>query len=155
MKLVSESTPAQRIRAIIVLSPKGKLVANIHALYPTDGMGRLQVDVFTYGSNAIDRQVGTASGYGYDKFTAALRGLKIDGITLHDHAEATAEAKRTLSQWQKETDQTKRDAIRDRAKKKGINFCNWSRDSNGWAGVYMSPALELLRDLGYQVIDAI
>ena len=79
MKQVRESKAAQSLSVYIVLKGK-RHVATVQAHY---GESRCQVDVWHMDSTPL--QQGSASGYGYDKFTAALSGLTIDGHTLGDH----------------------------------------------------------------------
>lgn len=64
-------------------------------------------------------QAGTASGYGYDKLTAALAGLMIDGHALTDHCGARLKApKGNGGLWP-----------RDAKAPKGYSFANWTRAS--------------------------
>lgn len=64
---------------VVTIHKKGELIGTICAHYPKDGAGRLTVFLHEYGYQ-ITR--GTASGYGYDKLTAAAlceagkKGLK-------------------------------------------------------------------------------
>ena len=55
----------------------------IQVAYPKDGAGILRVFLWDFGNKI---QMGTAGGYGYDKLSAALRGLKFQGITLQDYS---------------------------------------------------------------------
>lgn len=79
---VLETAAAKAISAYVVLNRKGENVAIIRAHF---GNSRVLVNVH---DNKAGFQHGTASGYGYDKFTAALRGLTIDGHELSDHCGA-------------------------------------------------------------------
>ena len=63
-------------------------VATINILYPTDGAGRLRVAVMDHNPSAPTVfQLGSATGYGYDKLAGALDGCKIGGFTLGDHCD--------------------------------------------------------------------
>jgi len=63
-------------------------MARIVVVYPADGAGRLRVAVsdWTQDGDPI-HHVGSASGYGYDKLTAALAGAQIGGIEIGDHSD--------------------------------------------------------------------
>lgn len=78
-KYVRESAAAKSIKAIVIM--KGvRHVATVQAHY---GSSRCLVNVWHCDGTAM--QSGTASGGGYDKFTAALSGLTIDGHVMSDH----------------------------------------------------------------------
>ena len=80
MKQVRESKAAGSLSAWVIM--KGaKEVATVQAHY---GDSRVQVDIYTPEGGLVYQ--GSASGYGYDKFTSALDGAKIGGVTLYDHS---------------------------------------------------------------------
>lgn len=54
----------------------------IQVAYPKDGAGTLRAFLWDFGNEI---QMGTAGGYGYDKLSAALRGMKFNGIVLEDN----------------------------------------------------------------------
>ena len=83
VKLVRESAAGKAISAWIVTNGRGECVAKVQAHFAPSGC--VSVDVFDSGSAVV--QHGRAGGYGYDKLTAALRGLVIAGHTLADHCE--------------------------------------------------------------------
>ncbi len=65
-------------------------VARIVWALPKDGAGPIRVAVYDWGVNGetfTGPQIGTASGYGYDKAAAALAGLTVGGETLGDHCD--------------------------------------------------------------------
>lgn len=181
--------------AWVVLNPKGEHVATITAQYPRDGAGRMYVNVrnvtrsaqqrtadryaATHGKRLIDRdatdaggahlwfQSASAGGYGYDKTTAALAGLIVDGHTLADHCgrvpEAEAAKARLFAGYQKawaahqaagtvDFDQAGWNA---KARKIGARFANWSREAGGYMSLHFESGLDRLRTLGYTVIDAL
>lgn len=135
-KYVRETAPAKSVSATVIM--KGaRHVATVQAHY---GSSRVLVNVwqeseayrksFTKAHNApttdseLDRaayelfafQQGTASGYGYDKFAAALSGLIIDGHTMGNHCEF----------WRKPP--KGRATFPETAKApKGWSFANWTR----------------------------
>lgn len=73
-------TPAARALSAYVVFKGADLVAKVLAAH---GQSRVLVEVI--GGGKV--QTGKASGYGYDKFTAALAGLVIDGHVMADHCE--------------------------------------------------------------------
>ena len=65
-------------------------IARIVVVYPIDGAGRLRCAVTDWGLSAqgeASHYYGSASGYGYDKLTAALQGATIGGIEIGDHSD--------------------------------------------------------------------
>lgn len=72
-----------RVRAIAIFKD-GSYIGKMQVAYPKDGAGTLRVFLWDFGNNI---QMGTAGGYGYDKLSAALRGLKFQGIEFQDHPE--------------------------------------------------------------------
>ena len=102
-----------------------------------------------YAYKVAGLQQGRAGGYGYDKFTAALAGLVIDGHKLTDHCgDRLAPPKGRL--W--------RDTDRAKLARKGYSLANWRADGPngaGWCDAYREPGLEVLRAFGYRVIKAI
>lgn len=65
-------------------------VARIVWALPKDGAGALRVVVYDWGADGETYrgpQIGTASGYGYDKAAAALAGLTVGGEVLGDHGD--------------------------------------------------------------------
>ena len=74
-----------------VVDGKIAVIARLTWSLPKDGMGPLRVAVWSWGPDggaACDGpQVGSASGCGYDKETAALTGLTIGGVELGDHCD--------------------------------------------------------------------
>ena len=108
-------------------------------------------------------QSGSAGGYGYDKQTAALSGLIVDGHTLADHCghvpEADKAKARLLAAY------TKAAALSDtaemraewtaKAQKIGAHFANWSREENRYTSLHFESGLKRLEMFGYTVIQAI
>lgn len=75
-----------RARAYVVLSPDRKRFGKIKILYPADGAGRLRVFAWDCsGDHGL--QYGHATGGGYDKLSAALCGMKWDGLVFGDHCQ--------------------------------------------------------------------
>jgi hypothetical protein len=64
-------------------------VARLVVVYPRDGAGRMYVGLTTWadGTHETIHQVDSATGYGYDKLTAAMSGMVLCGIELGDHSD--------------------------------------------------------------------
>lgn len=178
MKQVRETKAGKSISAWVILKA-GKDIATVQAHYGNSG--QVTVNVFNYGNNRSAEkgcQYGSASGYGYDKETAALSGLEIDGIVLNDHCGQNEQTEKLLRQYiayMKREDSTKEGEEQHRRKvdKIGASFANWSTFYDGLASynfegdkekakkvsyytsLYLKSGLDLLRALGYQVIRAI
>jgi len=64
-------------------------IARIVVVPPRDGAGRLYVGVTDWGTDGTAHSpvhfVNMATGYGYDKRTAALEGATVGGFTLGNH----------------------------------------------------------------------
>ena len=82
MKRVDETKAGQSISAFVIISPENVFIAKVQAHYSE--AGRVLVNVWNWGEGQ-NYQEGSAGGYGYDKFTAAIRGMVIDGHELTDH----------------------------------------------------------------------
>lgn len=178
--------------AWIVLNKKGEHVATVTAQYPRDGAGRMYVNVRnvtqaaqqrtadryfkTYGKRFADRdgsdvgglhvwfQSASAGGYGYDKTTAALAGLIVDGHTLADHCgnvpEADKAKDRLFAAYCKAaaaTDNTAemRAEWSEKARKIGARFANWNREANRYDSLHFESGLSRLEAFGYRVAQAL
>lgn len=95
------------VSAWIVLKGK-KTVAKVQAYCPAS---KVTVQVFNCGKTVKGLQYDneykcvqtkSAGGYGYDKLTAALHGIEIDGIILNDHCYTDKKSKRLLEQYKNE-----------------------------------------------------
>jgi hypothetical protein len=68
-------------------------IARLVTVYPRDGAGRLYVGLTVWGYDSggghveTTHEVGHASGYGYDKLTAAMAGMRLRGTELGDHSD--------------------------------------------------------------------
>ena len=68
-------------------------IGRIVTVYPRDGAGRLYVGLTVWGYDSdggrveTTHEVGHASGYGYDKRTAAMCGMHLRGTELGDHSD--------------------------------------------------------------------
>lgn len=176
-KYVSDSKAAKSIRAILILK-KGKPVAKLLS-YHADSGGVL-VNVFQHGK-ALERsakarkipleearahdgkrqlnfQHNRAGGYGYDKFTAALRGMIIDGHEMTDHCGARLPFPNGLSYFP-----------RDWEAPKGYSVANYhtaermheytgkplAECHEGFSDCYRQSGLDYLRDIGYSIEEVL
>lgn len=76
----------------IVRAEGGKIerITRVVVVRPKDGAGRLRVAVTDWhdAPGGAPRQfVASCSGYGYDKFTAALAGMTLAGVEVGDHCD--------------------------------------------------------------------
>jgi len=78
-KYVNDTNAGKSISAYVILNRKGVHVATVKAFHGNSCL----VNVHDFNG---EFQHATASGYGYDKFTAALSGMTIDGHEMSNHA---------------------------------------------------------------------
>ena len=121
-KYVSDTKAGKSVSAYVIMSKKGEQVATIRAHF-SDG-GTCLVNVFDHG---VGFQAATAGGYGYDKFTAALSGLTIDGHKLSDHCGTDGAPKPPKG---------RRTFPRDYKARKGYSLANWTRISKATGRAY-------------------
>jgi hypothetical protein len=82
MKLVTETAAGQSIAAYVILK-KNAMVGKVHVYYNTKS-GGVTVNAWDY-TREESFMKSHASGYGYDKFTAAVSGMLFDGHTISNH----------------------------------------------------------------------
>lgn len=82
-KMVRETAAGKAISVYYITPPNGLETHTLHVHYGSTGI--VTLDLFKQGGGLIYQ--GRASGYGYDKFTAALSGAVVDGHVLRDHCE--------------------------------------------------------------------
>lgn len=115
-------------------------------------------------------QQGSAGGYGYDKFTAALSGLIIDGHTMANHCGQVPEAEKAraalMRQYCKAHDTSAaritanvndhdRKYWDKRAARIGASFANYTTEKERFTSLHFTSGLDRLTALGYTVIQAI
>jgi hypothetical protein len=145
------------------LNRKGDEVATVRAHF---GNSRVFVNVFCRKDGF---QYGAASGYGYDKLTAALSGLTIDGHKLTDHCGDRLPLPRGKPCFPS-----------DYKPRKGYSLANygtWSKSTgqrldsyhwrdmaeaasrgelvSGYSDCYREAGLKYLEAIGYRVLQAI
>lgn len=104
-------------------------------------------------------QQGSAGGYGYDKFAAALSRIWIDGHQMADHCGTSPATERLLKQYLAFAANPQFDVDADRRKweakaaKLGAHFANWQ--NGAYRSLYLETGLKRLETLGYRVIQAI
>lgn len=185
-KYVTDTSAASSISAYVILK-KGEQVARVTAHFANSGS--VLVNVNNYGQDAMQRskaayladnpkekdfgsasddafyfQHGRAHGGGYDKFTAALAGLYIDGNRMFDHCGRSAASEKLLKAYRRAVDAAggkigyqsdDQKAWSKKAAKIGASFANWGRDDTGYSSLHMASGLDLLTMRGYIVIQAI
>lgn len=151
MKRIYE-TPAGRSLSAIVILKRGRYVGKVVAHH---GNSVVTVEVvqtaeaaarcakaLRLDDYAMMRQ-GRASGYGYDKMTAALADMVIDGHRLTDHC-GDRKKPPASGAWP-----------RDAKAPRGWRFANWSDKAGGWTDCYQESGLDYLRALGYDVLQVL
>jgi len=146
-KQVRETTFGKGISAYVILRNDGRHVATVQAAFLESGS--VMVDV--WGPHSLEHQ-GKAGGYGYDKFTSALAGAKIDGHTIYDHSNGNGSELHTLMErYQRASNHSQ---IWDaEASKIGARWANYK--DGKYTSLYYVSGLGRLTDLGYKVIQAI
>lgn len=179
-KSVFDTKAAQDLSAWVVLKGK-KQVGRIIAHY---GRSRVTVEVHDYSGkseNTVQRDF--ASGYGYDKFTSALSGMTLDGVKFTNHCgeQIKKTSRNSVKGNVMQGDYMRETRLfpRDYKPRKGYSLANWAsgekRVANhnedgsfshwtteecenaieGYSNCYRRAGIDILRDLGYTVIQAI
>lgn len=143
-KYVNDTKAGKSISAYVVLNPEGKEVAVVHVHYSDSGV--CLVNVFDYGPNGKGFQQRTRRGYGYDKFTAALAGMTIDGHVMSDHGHTGLPFPEGFDYFPEGF-----------AAPAGYELANYRYDhvDRGWRSCHRLAGLAYLRALNYNVIQAI
>lgn len=157
-KYVNETSAGKAISAWVILK-RHRHIATIRASYSNGG--RVLVNVFNNGdknrsAEKIPFQHASASGYGYDKLTAALSGLVIDGHTLSNHCGVSL--KRPASGlWPRDFTPPKGYHMANFTTSKWVNDerVELPKDEQGYSDCYKHSGLEYMKALGYTVIRAI
>lgn len=138
MRQVRKMANAKAISAYLIFNPAGKMVAKVQA-HDSDS-GVVRVDVWAAGQ---ELQQGKAPGYGYDKFTAALSGLSIDGHVLGDNSKTDVPFPPGLDHYPADY-------------KPASGFTLANRNPNGtYSYCAQIAGIDYLKELGYGVYQAI
>jgi hypothetical protein len=162
-KQVRETAAGKSISAYIILNQKGEHVATVQAAYLNSGT--VMVDVWDKHSLIYQ---GKAGGGGYDKFTAALAGAKIDGYTIYNHSEGVwvDASERIFEKYPELTNimrqyltigSTNDVIIKAELQAAGAEFANLKSTEKGcfYQSLYYKAGLERLTAIGYKVIKVI
>lgn len=153
-KQVRETSIGKSVSAWVILRNNGRHVGTVQAAFLDSGS--VMVDV--WGPHELVHQ-GKAGGYGYDKFTGALSGAKIDGITIYDHSVGNYRPdepkymdlhKLMLLYSHADKHDPKWD---ERAKAIGARWANYK--DGKFTSLYYISGLDRLTEMGYKVIQAI
>lgn len=189
-KYVRETTPGRSISAWVIFNRKGDHVATVQAAhtnsvlvnvwnhgdkacarsavtlgYKLDAEGKIAEGKAKgdYPYKVAGCLEGRAGGYGYDKLTAALSGLAVDGVLLTNHCSRHKAPKPPKGRKTWPSDATP---------PKGYRFANFADgarrypdgskayhdipdDESGYTDCYRQSGLDVLKDLGYRVLSAI
>ena len=146
MKQVRETKAGKSISAWVILKD-GEQVAQVQAHYSDSGV--VQVDCWAAPEWGLMQ--GKASGYGYDKLTAALSGMVIDGQRIYDHCASDEKTEAILQQYKDgELDEQ---TFRRELSHIGATYSNWAKGR--WQSAHYLSGLSRLKELGYKVIQAI
>jgi hypothetical protein len=89
-------------------------------------------------------QHATAGGGGYDKFSAALSGMWIDGHRMTDHCGTAKKPPNGCPVF----------PVGYKAPR-GYQLANWDPGEAGWRSCYRLAGLDYLRDIGYTVVQVL
>jgi len=138
-KQVRETKAGRSIQAFVIIKPRKGVVATIHAHFADSGM--CTVDVWDEGCLVYQ---GRAGGGGYDKFTNALAGAVIQGITMVDHCQVSKKLGKGASSFPYGTKEPR-----------GYCFANYVADKSGWTSCYRVAGPDLLKYYGFTVEQVI
>ena len=149
MKQVRETKAGRSISAFVVLK-RDKLIAKVQFYYSDSG--NVTCDVWDWIGNS-ELQQGRVGGYGYDKAAAAIRGCVIDGHVLFDHCGQDKRTEKILNDYTSGKITEEKALLK--AGRIGASFANYCAETKKFKSLYYPAGLELLRKIGYTVIQAI
>lgn len=160
-KRIRETAAGKSISATVVLRADGTHVATVQFHYANSG--NVMCDVWHHGADNPTRKAlddakdwgptqRRAGGGGYDKATACLSGVEIDGHRLCDHCGERLAKPEGLDHFPA-----------DHVPPPGYRHANWRRapggggphPEGGWTDCYKDHGLRYLESIGYRVIQAI
>lgn len=146
---MEKETAFSRVRVYVVTHPKKTGHAIVNVAYPKDGAGRLRVYVVDRFGEVGTCTRGQATGYGYDKLTAALSGLSVDGVKFTDHSKQDETSARLLLRMRRAKTDEDRSKVETSARRQGYHF------ANSGTSCYRETGLDILRMMGYRVIQGV
>lgn len=157
-KYVHDTAAGRSIEAWVILRD-GNHIATVRAAYSNSG--RVLVNIYHVGGGT-EFQHGSAGGYGYDKLTAALRGLTVDGHTLTDHCAENLPPPEGHKVWPKGSTPPQGYEFAnyhpefltfgfDPEKHPNPHFCG----EEGYSSCYRISGLKYLEAFGYEIIQAV
>lgn len=146
MKQVRETAAGKSISAWVVMKGENQ-VAQVQAHYSNSGV----VSVDCWATPEWEIQQGKASGYGYDKLSAALDGMTIDGHRLYDNCRVDDTLKEIIRKY--DLSEIDEKTFVETLRNIGARPANWSNGKYGNA--YYEAGLDRLKLMGYKVIQAI
>lgn len=132
---VRETQAGKSLSAWVILKGRKGVVAEVHAHFGCTGT--VIVDVWDNGMLVYQ---GRATGYGYDKFTAALSGAVIQGVRITDHCGEQKSRPKGEATFPSNSEAPK-----------GYRFANYNSQASGWANCYRTSGLEILEAYGFTV----
>lgn len=168
-KYVSETKAGKSISAYVVLNKRGELVATVSAHHSDGGTCLVNIRQEQAAAEKSAKAAGvsvddmyfqrdTASGFGYDRFAAAMRGLWIDGHKMADHCGTSEKTKRLLAAYIKAAPFASAEDEKkwyEKARKVGAEFANWNSGAGRYGSLYVRAGLGALESMGYQVINVV
>src|SRR5690606_31099936 len=119
-KYVLETKAAKALSCYIIMRCN-KHIATVRAHFADGGTCVVNVHHTRAARKFAEFQHATASGWGYNKFTAALRGLVIDGHTMVDDCEVKLKYPKGRASFP-----------RDYKAPKGYRLANYAEGSERW-----------------------
>jgi hypothetical protein len=135
-------TPAAKQLRVLMVMKNAKHIATIRAYYVKNGTVLVNVHHTHAAKNYSKFQYGRATGYGYDKFKAALAGMVIDGHKMTDNCQERVKPPKGQEEWPQG------------AKiKRGYRLANFK--DGFYRDCYREAGLDYLEAMGYKVFDVL
>ncbi len=137
-----DETVAGRSIRVVVVTKGSKIVGKIFGYF---GKGKVTVNVWNWENNESGYYEGSASGYGYDRFTAALKnsGATFGGVPFYNHGDSISDRDLETIRRAQLGETATFEAVRKRMRKKCISV--------GRTDCYVLAGLDGLEARGYGV----